>query len=142
MKRPDSDLWYKAAMEEIKAHIANGTWELVQLPPGCKAIGSLWVCKVKRKADGSVERYKAQLVAKGFSQRPGVDFDKTFAPTAKWAALHAVLAICAIEDWEANSVDISNAFLNGNLVKEVCMDQPDRFEQGKPGVVCRLCKSL
>ncbi|EIN05879.1 hypothetical protein PUNSTDRAFT_16937, partial [Punctularia strigosozonata HHB-11173 SS5] len=62
MKRPDSDLWYKVAMEEIEAHIANGTWELVQLPPGRKAIGSRWVFKIKRKADGSVERYKARLV--------------------------------------------------------------------------------
>jgi hypothetical protein len=87
MQRPDANLWYKAAVKEMQAHIENGTWELVKLPPGRKAIGSKWVFKVKRNADGSIERYKACLVAQGFSQRPGIDFDETFAPTAKWAAL-------------------------------------------------------
>jgi hypothetical protein len=72
MQRPNADLWYQAAVKEMEAHIENGTWELVKLPPGCKAIGSRWVFKVKRNADGSVERYKARVVAKGFSQRPGV----------------------------------------------------------------------
>jgi hypothetical protein len=67
--------------------------ELVKLPPGCKAIGSQWVFKVKRNTNGSVECYKVRVAAKGFSQRPGVDFDKTFAPTTKWAALRVIFAL-------------------------------------------------
>jgi hypothetical protein len=83
MQRPDANLWYKAAVKEMQAHIENSTWELVKLPPGRKAIGSKWVFKVKRNANGSVVHYKACLVAQGFSQRPGIDFNETFAPTAK-----------------------------------------------------------
>jgi hypothetical protein len=83
MQRLDANLWYKAAVKEMQAHIKNGTWELIKLPPGRKAIDSKWVFKVKRNADGSIKRYKARLVAQGFSQCPGIDFNKTFAPTAK-----------------------------------------------------------
>jgi hypothetical protein len=79
MRRPDSELWYQAMVREMEAHLENGTWELVKLPPGRKAIGSKWVFKVKRNPDGTVERYKARLVAKGFGQRPGVGLDETFA---------------------------------------------------------------
>jgi hypothetical protein len=79
MRRLDSELWYQAMVREMEAHLENGTWELVKLPPGRKAIGSKWVFKVKRNPDDTVEQYKARLVAKGFGQRPGIDFDETFA---------------------------------------------------------------
>ena len=127
MQRPDPERahWYKAASDEVQALIDNGTFELVQLPPGKRAIGSRWVFKVKRNADGTVERYKGRLVTQGFSQRPGFDFTETFAPTPKWAALRAVLAIAALEDLELESVDISSAFLNGTLKEEVYMKQPN-----------------
>jgi hypothetical protein len=98
MQRPNADLWYQAAVKEMEAHIENGTWELVKLLPGRKAIGSQWVFKVKHNANGSVERPKARVVAKGFSQRPGVNFDETFAPTMKWAALRVIFALAALED--------------------------------------------
>jgi hypothetical protein len=83
---------------EMPAHVENGTWELVELPRRCNAIGSKWVYKIKCAADGSVNHYKACLAAKGFSQRPGIVFDETFAPTTKWAALHAIFAIAALEN--------------------------------------------
>jgi len=96
--RSDAADWSKAAKEELDAHKLNGTWELADLPPGRKAIGCRWVFKVKRKADGSIERYKARLVAKGFSQRPGFDFNETFAPTAKFAAIRTILALAGLQD--------------------------------------------
>jgi hypothetical protein len=143
LKCPDADLWYQAAVKEMEAHIENGTWELVKLPPGRKAIGSRWVFKVKRNADGSVERYKARVVAQGFSQRPGVDFDETFAPTTKWAALRVIFALAALEDWELESVDISNAYLNGELKDvEVYMRQPEGFAEKDDTWVARLLKGL
>jgi hypothetical protein len=83
MSGPDADKWYEACMAEMQAHFENGTWQLVQLPAGRKVIGSKWVFKIKRNADGSVEWFKACLVAQGFSQRPGVDYTETFAPTTK-----------------------------------------------------------
>jgi hypothetical protein len=134
--------WYKAAVDEIQSLVDNGTFELVQLPPGRKAIGSRWVFQLKRNPDGSVERYKARLVAQGFAQRPGFDFTETFAPTPKWAALRAVLAIAAIEDLELESVDISSAYLNGKLEEEVYMRQPEGFVEKGKDWYWRLLKSL
>ena len=144
MQRPPEERahWHKAASEEIQALIENGTFELVQLPPGRKAIGSRWVFKVKRNADGSIERYKGRLVAQGFSQRPGFDFTETFAPTPKWAALRAILALAALEDLHLESVDISSAFLNGTLEEEVYMRQPEGFVEKGKDWVWRLLKSL
>ncbi len=83
---------------------------------------------MKRNADGSIERYKACYVAKGYSQRPGFDFTETFSPTAKWAAIHTVLAIAAVEDLELWNVDVSSAFLNGDLDEEVYMAEPEGFQ--------------
>jgi transposase InsO family protein len=143
LKRPDANLWYQAAVKEMEAHIENGTWELVKLPPGRKAIGSQWVFKVKRNADGSVERYKARVVAQGFSQRLGVDFDETFAPTTKWADLRVIFALAALEDWEVESIDISNAYLNGELKDvKVYMCQPEGFAEKDNTWVARLLKGL
>jgi hypothetical protein len=143
MKRPDVDMWYQAAVKAVEAHMENGTWELAQLPPGRKAIGSKWVFKVKRNPHGSVERYNARLVAKGYAQRPGVDFDETFAPTTKWAALRTILALAGVEDWELESVDIRNAYFNGELNDaDVYMEQPEGFADRDPSWVACLLKGL
>jgi len=143
LKRPDADFWKEAAAQEIYALIENGTYELVELPPDRKTIGSRWVFKVKRKTqDGSVDRYKARVVAKGYKQRPGLDFTETFAPTVKYSALRTILAIAAIEDLELESVDISTAFLNGDIDTEIYVEQPEGFQERGPGWVWRLLKSL
>ena len=119
MKRPDGHWWYLAGAEEINSQLENGTWQLVELPPGAKAIGLRWVFKVKRKADGSVDRYKGRLVAQGFGQRPGQDFNEVFMPTTKWAALRSLIALATMENLEMVSVDISTAYLNGKLEETV-----------------------
>ena len=90
-----------------------------------------------------IDRYKARLVAKGFSQRPGLDFGKVFAPTARWAALRAIFALSAIQDLELFSLDSSNAFLNGELDHEVFMQMPEGFrEQYSDGKVLKLNRAL
>lgn len=141
--RPDAHLWEQAAADEFMSLIENGTFEPVKLPEGRKAIGNRWVFKLKKKADGSIERYKARLVAKGFSQRPGLEFTQVFASTAKWAALRAILALAALEDLELYSLDISTAFLNGEMDHDVYMQQPEGFKEhfGR-GYVLKLMKSL
>ena len=142
MTRPDAQFYHEAACKEIDALLENKTWELAKLPPGRKAIGSRWVFVIKHKADGSVERYKARLVAQGYSQRPGLDYGETYASTVKWATLRAILAIAAFEDLEVESVDISSAFLNGEIDAEIYMQQPEGFTQGDKTDVLRLLKSI
>ena len=91
--RPDYEKWLQAANEEILGLLENGTWTLEKIPDGRTPIGSRWVFKIKRHPDGIIERYKARLVGKGYSQRPGLDFDQTFSPTAKWTSFRAILAM-------------------------------------------------
>jgi hypothetical protein len=100
MTRPDAQKWKEAAQAEMQAPVKNGTWDFVKLPSDRKAVGSKWVFKVKRNAEGTIKRYKSRLVAQGFSQRPGLDFieDQTFAPTMQFADIRAILALAAIED--------------------------------------------
>lgn len=96
----------------------------------------------KRKADGSLDRLKARIVAKGFKQRPGFDYMETFAPTTRMATIRLILALSAIEDLELHSVDISHAFINGDIDAEIYMKQPEGFHQGNADTVCHLKKSL
>jgi hypothetical protein len=142
MTLPDAHLYHEAACKEIDALLDNGTWELARLPKGRKAIGCRWVFVIKHKSDGTVDRYKARLVAQGYSQRPGLDYGETYAATVKWATLRAILALGAFEDLEMESVDISSAFLNGDIDAEVFMQQPEGFPQGPPGSVLRLKKGI
>ena len=144
--RPDADKWIAAAIDEVKSLINNKTWEVVPLPHGRKAIGSRWVFKIKRNSDGSIERYKGRLVAKGFLQREGVDYSETFAPTVRLSAVRTVLALAAKEDMELESVDISTAFLNGEMEEEVYMKIPEGLgvegTEEKGEWVVRLLKAI
>ncbi|KAJ3489457.1 hypothetical protein NLJ89_g11528 [Agrocybe chaxingu] len=142
MKGDDRHLWQEATQDEYNALNGNETWEVVDLPPGKKAIGSGWVFKIKFKADGTIERYKARIVAKGYSQRPGIDYTEVFAPTFRPATLRLILALAAIEDMHLRSVDVTSAFPNGDLEEEIYMLQPEGFHQGGPNKVLRLRKSL
>src|SRR5882757_3219309 len=150
LRRPDAEKWVAAALAEIEAHLENETWELAQLPPGRRAISSHWVFKVKRKPDGSIDKYKGRVVAQGFSQVWGIHYNEVFALTARMAAVRAVIAIAAMEDLELETVDVSTAFLNGDIDAEVYMKIPDGLEvDGDPKVgedpkrwVVRLLKGL
>jgi len=133
LKQPDVSEWVKAALAEIEAHLRNGTWELAQLPPGKHAIRSRWVFKVKWTLGGAVDKYKGRLVTQGFSQLPGVHYGEIFASTACFAAVQAIIAIAAEEDLELNVVDISMAFLNGVIDRELYMKIPEGFKvEGEP----------
>ena len=138
----EADQWKAAMAEEINWHLENNTWTIVELPPGQKAIGSKWVYRVKHNADGSIERFKARVVAKGFNQRPGQDYFETFASTMRQSTIRIVMALAAIEDMELRSVDISYAFTNSDIDVEIYMQQPPGFKQGGKEYVCRLNKSL
>lgn len=119
----------------------KGTWELVDLPPGRKAIGNRWTFAKKFDANGILSRYKARLVGKGFSQIPGQDFDATYAPVMQLDSLRVLLSIAAVNDLECQQMDIKGAYLNGTLNEEVYMRQPEGFSDGSTRV-CLLRKTL
>lgn len=115
----------------------------MQLPDNKKAIGCKWVYSVKLKSDGSLERLKARLVAKGYAQTYGVDYSETFSPVAKMTSIRIFISLAAQNSWVLHQLDIKNAFLHGDLVEEVYMEQPPGFvAQGEYGKVCKLKKSL
>ncbi|CAA0839680.1 cysteine-rich RLK (RECEPTOR-like protein kinase) 8 [Striga hermonthica] len=134
--------WVEAMNNELKALELNGTWKLCYLPTGKKAIGSKWVFKVKRKANGEVDRYKARLVAKGYSQTEGVDYFEVFSPVAKMVTVRAFIAMVAMRGWKLWQLDVNNAFLHGYLSEEVYMKPPQGYTKAKEGQVCHLVKSL
>lgn len=143
MSRTDAPKWRQAMEEELDAMRRMKTWELVDLPEGRQAVKCKWVFKLKRNQDDSIERYRARLVAKGFSQKEGLDYNETFSPTLKHTSIRVILALVALYDWEVHQVDVATAFLNGVLQEEVFMCQPDGFViPGKEKKVCRLKKSI
>ncbi|KAI5312002.1 hypothetical protein L3X38_041175 [Prunus dulcis] len=123
-----SSEWKQAMKEEIDALHMQGTWILVPSPGDKNIIGSKWVYKIKRNPDGSVGRYKARLVAQGFSQEPGFDFGETFSPIVRHTTVRLVLSIAAMNQWKLRQLDVKNAFLHGDLEEEVFMKQPPGFE--------------
>jgi len=110
-------------------------------PARGRVVSSKWVFKVKRQSDGSTERYKARLVARGFSQKPGIDYDETFAPVAKFQSIRLLLALAAMHDLELHQMNVKTAFLYGSLEELVFMEQPEGFERGKD-MVWQLNKAL
>ena len=101
--------------EEIESINTNKVWELVDLPSRQRSIGNKWILKIKCKADGSIERYKAQLVAKGYAQEEGIDYKDIFSPVVRLTLVRLILAIVAHMDLELYQMDVKTAFLNGKL---------------------------
>jgi hypothetical protein len=135
--------WREAMNVEFDALMRNGTWSLVPSTPNQNIIGCKWVFRIKRKADGSIERYKARLVAKGYHQQPGIDFYETYSPVIKPTTIRTVLSIAVALGWCLRQIDIQNAFLHGFLNEEVFMAQPPGFCHPQlPHHVCHLRKAL
>ncbi|KAL6346953.1 hypothetical protein AAG906_006013 [Vitis piasezkii] len=135
--------WAEAMQTEIAALHKNQTWDLVDPPKDVNIIGCKWVYKLKYKPDGSVDRYKARLVARGFNQTFGLDYFETFSPVVKAATIRIVLTIALSYRWELRQLDVQNAFLNGDLVEQVYMAQPPGFlHPNHPNKVCKLKKAL
>ena len=142
MRSNEADLWRTAMGEELQALMDNNTWELVQLPADKKAIGCKWLFKTKRDEHGRVVRHKARIVAQGFTQKFGTDYDEVFAPVAKQVTFRVLLTIASRRNSVVKHVDVKTAYLNGELEETIYMRQPEGYTTGDERTVCRLRRSL
>lgn len=140
MNGDDAALWRLAMDEEMESLRANNTWTLEECPRTSRAIPVKWVFKKKLDSNGSVERYKARLVVKGFHQREGIDFEEVFAPVSKYSTMRALLGVVASRDLALHQLDIKTAFLNGELEEEVYVEQPPGYVEDSRA--CHLHKAL
>jgi len=143
MKSDEQQEWNEAIEYEMGALEKNGTWKLVPPPDNRKPIGCKWTYRYKFDGNGNITKHRARLVAQGFSQQPGIDFNETHAPVARFESFRIILALAASEDWDIEQVDFKSAYLNGHLDEEIFMQQPEGFEvPGRETWVLRLFKAL
>ena len=139
----DKDIWKAAMEEEYRALTLNGTWQLVDLPAGRNVIGCKWLFKTKVDSSGEIRRHKARLVAQGFAQKFGVDYDHVFAPVARSATFRTLLSFAGSHKMDVVHFDVKTAFLNAELQEEIYMRQPPGFVKADAAnKVCLLKKSL
>ena len=111
MTGPEAPLWKEVVNNEIESIMQNHTWELVDLPPGSKPLGYKWIFKRKMKADGSIDKYKARLVVKGYRQKEGLDYFDTYFPVTRITSIRMLIAIAALFNLEIHQMDVKNSFL-------------------------------
>jgi len=136
------DYWRKVMQCEISALESNQTWETALLPKDKAAIGCKWVFKIKYKVDGTIERYKARLMAKGYTQTESIDYLDTFSPVEKMTTIRLLLTLDSIYNWELKQLDTNNTFLHGDLKEDVYMIAPPGLTSIPPEKVCKLKKAL
>lgn len=144
-RRPDWPRWEEAIQEELGRLDKAGTWELVEKPEDANIVGSKWVFKIKKNAAGDIEKYRARLVAQGFTQVPGIDYFDTFAPVAKLTSIRSILAIAARNGWPVHQMDVKSAYLYGKLDEDerIFMAQPPGYHvPNSVGKVLRLRKAI
>ena len=143
IKSIDAPFWLKAINSELDSIISNHTWELVELPPKVKPISCKWIFKRKLKPDGTIDKYKACLVAKSYKQKHNVDYFDTYSQVTRIASIRILFAIASIHKLVIHQMDVKTAFLNGNLDEEIYMEQPEGYVvHGQEHKVCKLVKSL
>ena len=143
MRSIHSSEWLEAMKDEMRSMSTNDVWDLEEILKGSKTVGCKWVYKTKCDSKGNVERYKARLVVKGFTQREGIDYNKTFSPVSCKHSFRIIMALVARYDLELHQMDVKTAFLNGDLYENVYMAQLKGFVmEGKERMGCRLKKSI
>jgi len=140
-QRDDWSKWKEAIDNEYHSLIKNKTWTLCELPKGRETVSCKWVFKLKRNANGEIDKYKARLVARGFSQKFGFNYGETYAPVAKLVTLRVLLAVANEMNMHIHQMDVKSAFFNGELTDEIYMQQPEGFNDNEK-LVCKLNKSL
>ncbi|GJW24267.1 retrotransposon protein, putative, ty1-copia subclass [Tanacetum coccineum] len=140
---PESDKWLNAMNVEMQSMKDNEVWDLVDLPPNGKTVGSKWLFKKKTDMDGVIHTYKARFIENGYTQTPGINYEETFSPVADIRAIRILIAITAFYDYKIWQMDVKTVFLNGYLSKKVYMEQPEGFVNPKYlKSVCKLKHSI
>ena len=143
LNSPEAEKWREAMLSEMESISRNDVWTLVESPKECKPINCKWIFKKKIGPDGCVHSYKARLVAQGFSQKIGIDYDETFSPVVRFESVRAVLALAVQHGLHVHQMDVSSAFLNGELSEELYLTQPEGFiDENKMDYVCKLKKAI
>jgi hypothetical protein len=121
----------------------NNVWDIVPRPKGKSVVTSRWIYKIKHVADGSIEKFKARFVARGFFQKEKVDYEETFAPVAKYTSIRTIISLTSFMGWRIHQMDVKTVFLNGIIEEKVYIEKPQGFEvNGKESHVCMLKKAL
>jgi hypothetical protein len=123
--------WKDAMMEEYQSIMKNDVWEIVPRPEGKSVVTSKWIYKIKHVVDGSIDKYKARFVARGFSQKEGEDYDETFALVSRYTSIRSIISLAASMGWSLHQMDVKTVFLNGVIEEEVYIEQPQGFEVHK-----------
>ena len=143
LSREDSIQWEAAIKAEFDSLHKNQTWTLTKLPPNRKPITSKWIFKIKTKSDGTLDKYKARLVARGFTQVQGLDYMETFSPVVKLNSIKVILALATQYNFEIHQLDVKTAFLNGYLEEDIYMIPPEGLALPlNSDLVCKLGRSL
>ena len=137
-------LWQQAMKEELDALHKTRTWDLVDLPSREYAISCKWVYKIKTRLDGTIDRYKARLVARGFNQKYEIDYEETFGLVARLSSIMTLIVVFAARKWPLFQMGVKNAFLNVELLEEVYMKLPPGYSHppGFPHRVFPLRRAL
>ena len=122
--------WTLAMQEEYNSLIENDTWDIIQRPTELNVVSCKWVYGIKQSPTGEIDRFKARLVARGFTQVEGIDYLETYSPVAKMSTIRTILTIAAVRSMTIRQLDVKTAFLNGNLDETIFMEQPIGFEIG------------
>ena len=130
-------------IEEYQSIMKNNVWDVVPRPEWKSIVTSKWIYKIKHAVDGSIEKYESRFVARGFSQKEGIDYEKTFAPVSRYTSIRSVFALAAVMKCKIQQMDVKTAFLNGVVEEEVYVEKPLSFDtHDRESHVCRLNKSL
>jgi hypothetical protein len=135
--------WADAMTEEYQSIVKNDVWEIVPRPKSKDVLSSKWLYKIKHAIDGSIEKHKTMFVARGFSQKEGIDYEETFSHVARYTFIRTIIALAAKMKWKLHQMDVKTTFLNGVIEEEVYIEQPQGFEvEDRKTDVYRLKKAL
>jgi hypothetical protein len=136
-------VWKDAMLEEYRSILKNDVWDIVPRPKDKSMVSSKWIYKIKHATDGSVEKFKERFVARGFTQKEGINYEETFAPVARYTSIRTIIALTSVLGWKLHQMDVKTTFLNGKIEHEVFVEQPNGFVLHNKGThVCKLRKAL